>query len=271
LNPPSDLIAAQSTLAQRQLALVEAEQTVETRWDQLRAQLNLPREQWARPILPSDVPGFTPDHSTSEDALQLAIHNRPELAQLDIDIKNEVLALRQAENNELPEIDLQFSASLVGEQPTYWSALDEQIDKRDAPAYTFAINLMWTPLMRQTRIAAAQERARMRIARITRDRGIQNIWGDVRDAVRTLASAERRVYAAKRFRELATQNLELEQRRYLNGQTQIIAIAQRQEELASAQGAELDAVVAHRKARATLLLATGKLLEARNVQLAVRH
>jgi outer membrane protein TolC len=271
LNPPSDLVAAQSTLAQRELQLVEAEQTVDGRWDALRAQLNLPREQWGRPILPVDVPEFTPEHSTAEDALQVAIHNRPELAQYDLDIKNEVLALRQAENNELPEIDLQVSASLLGEQPTYWSALDEQLAKRDAPAYTLGVNLVWTPLMQQTRIAAKQERARMEIARISRDKGIQDIWAGVRDAVRQLRGAERRVYAAKHSRELAAQTLELEQRRYLNGQTQIIAIAQRQEELANAQVAELDAVVAHRKASTQLLLATGKLLEARNVQLAVRR
>jgi outer membrane protein len=271
LNPPSDLVAAQSTLAQRQLAVLDAEQKVDASWDQLRAQLNLPREQWARPILPMDVPGFVPDRTTPEAALQTAIHNRPELAQYELDIKNEVLALRQAENNKLPEIDLQLSAGLSGEQPTYWSALDEQFAKRDAPAYTLGVNLVWTPLMRQTWIAAEQERTRMSVVRIRRDKGIQDIWAGVREAVRQLGSAERKVYAAKRSRELAAQTLELEQRRYLNGQTQIIAIAQRQEELASAQVAELDAVVAHRKASTQLLLATGKLLEARNIQLAVRQ
>jgi outer membrane protein len=270
LNPPSDLIAAQSTFAQRQLALVQAEQTIEQSWDHLRAAINLPRDQWSRPILPTDVPGFAPDRSTAEDALQVAIAHRPELVQYELDLKSELLAVRQAENNERPEIDLQVSGQLLGEQPTYWSALNEQFVTRDAPSYTVGVNVIWTPLLRAARAAAAQERARLHIAQISRDRGIQDVWAAVRDAVRALASAERSVYAAKKFRELAAQMLDLEQRRYLNGQSQIIVIAQRQEELATAQVAELDAVVAHREASTALLLATGRLLDARNVQLAVR-
>src|SRR5205823_14035977 len=56
LMPPSDLIAAESTLAQRDLALVQGELAIEQTSDRLRAVMNLPRDQWARPILPVDMP-----------------------------------------------------------------------------------------------------------------------------------------------------------------------------------------------------------------------
>ena len=61
--PPSDVIAAQSTLAQRKLSVVTAEEGIEAAWDALRAIMNLPRAQWARPILPVDVPRFSRSRS----------------------------------------------------------------------------------------------------------------------------------------------------------------------------------------------------------------
>jgi outer membrane protein TolC len=59
LMPPSDLLSAESTLAQRTLQVLQAEQTIEQASDRLRAILALPREQWARPLLPTEVPRFS--------------------------------------------------------------------------------------------------------------------------------------------------------------------------------------------------------------------
>ena len=39
-------------------AVLQAQQTVEAAWDQLRGVMHLPREDWAKPILPVDVPKF---------------------------------------------------------------------------------------------------------------------------------------------------------------------------------------------------------------------
>ena len=61
--PPSDMISVESTLAQRQLQLVQAEEAIAAAWDHLRGILNLPRDQWNRPILPVDAPKFVPSES----------------------------------------------------------------------------------------------------------------------------------------------------------------------------------------------------------------
>ncbi|HEX3764021.1 MAG TPA: TolC family protein, partial [Kofleriaceae bacterium] len=58
MTPPSDLISAESTLAQRKLALVSTEQLIEQTSDQLRGLIHLPRDQWTRPILPTELPRF---------------------------------------------------------------------------------------------------------------------------------------------------------------------------------------------------------------------
>jgi len=268
--PPSDLISAEATLAQRELDLLQAAQDIESISDQLRRLLNLPRDQWARPILPTDAPEFIAETHRPEDLIAVAIEHRPELAQASQDLRAEALALRRAENDQLPQIDVGVAATGVGQDRRYRDALD-QVGHADAPGYSVLLNLSWTPLGRATRAAAEAERARLRIAAATRNQLVQDVWSAVRDAVRAQHTAALRVAAAARFRELSVRSLDVEQRRFLNGSSSNFLVAQRQEALASAQLAELSAVLDHKKATAALLRATGRLLAERHVEIEVRN
>ena len=96
---------------------------------------------------------------------------------------------------------------------------------------------------------------------------MQNVWFAVRDAVRNQSGAARQVLAAAKFRALSTENLDVEQRKFVAGTSSNFLVAQRQEELANAQLSELQAVLTHKKAAAALLRAMGTLLEARHVVL----
>jgi outer membrane protein TolC len=270
MTPQSDLISAESTLAQRRLELLQAEQDIEAASDQLRGVLNLPRDQWARPILPTDAPAFVAETHRPEDMLATAVEHRPELAQADLDLRTQALAVRKADNNKLPQIDAGVVATLAGEDARYRETLD-QVGRTDAPGYTVMLNLNWTPLGRATRAAAEAERARLRIAGAARTQTVQNIWLAVRDAVRAQHTAALQVAAAARFRELSSQSLEVEQRKFLNGTSSNFFVAQRQDALASAQVAELSAVIGHKKATAALLRATGTLLDERHIELEVRR
>jgi outer membrane protein TolC len=267
--PPGDVIAAESTLAQRQLQLVKAEEAVQAAWDRLRAVLNLPREQWSRPIVPIDVPRFQPDATSPEDALAVALKNRPELAQLALDLEAQTLSIRKADNDKLPEIDLTLGASLIGEDASYGGAVG-QVASANGRAWTVGFNMTWTPIRRATTAAAEIQRVQHQVIAAQREQRVQDVWGQVRDAVRNQRSAARQVFAAAHARELAEKTLELEERKFLSGQTSNFVVAQRQGELAAAQLSELSAVLAHKKAAAALLRATGRLLAERNVELAVR-
>jgi outer membrane protein TolC len=270
LLPPSDLISAESTLAARRLQLLRAEQDVEQVTDRLRSVINLPREHWQRAILPIDVPRFVSEPSRAEDLYAIATKNRPELAQLDLDLQAAQLAVRKADNDKLPQIDVGVTGSLAGVDKHYHRALEDVRDA-DAPSYAVLLNLTWTPLRRATGAAAEIQRAQHAIAVARREQTAQDIWLAVRDAVRTQRGAALQVTAAARFRELSTQSLEVEQRKFLNSNSSNFLVAQRQEELANAQLAELTAVLAHKKATAALLRATGRLLDERHVQLDVKQ
>jgi outer membrane protein TolC len=268
--PPSDLISAESTLAQRKLHLVSTAQQVEQASDQLRGLVHLPRDQWARPILPTELPRFVAETHRAEDMLEVALHHRPELAQLDLDLRDRELAIRKADNDQLPRIDLGVTGSLTGQDAGYPGAIGE-IGRADAPGYSVVLNLSWTPWSRAAGAAAEIERAHQRVALAGREQTLQTVWLAVRDAVRTQHSAALQVTAAARFRELATRSLDVEQRRFLASNSSNFLVAQRQQELATAQLSELSAVLTYKKATAALLRATGRLLDERHIELAVRR
>src|SRR5262249_30706771 len=136
--PPSDLISAESTVAQRQLELVGAEQAIQQASDGLRAVLHLPRDQWARPILPIDVPRFQPGSPAPEEALAAALKQRPELAQLDLDLRAAALSIQKADNDRLPQLDLGLTGSLVGQDRAYGDALG-QVGGADAKGWSVAL------------------------------------------------------------------------------------------------------------------------------------
>jgi outer membrane protein TolC len=270
MTPPSDLISAESTLAQRALQLVSAEQQIEAASDRLRSLVHLPREQWTRPILPTELPRFVAETHRAEDMLEVALHHRPELAKLDLDLRAQELAVRRADNDNLPRIDVSLSGSLIGQDAGYPTALG-QVGRADAPGYSVVLNLAWAPLGRTAGASAEIERAHQRVALAGRDQALQDVWSAVRDAVRTQHSAALQVTAAARFRELATRSLDAEQRKFRNGTSSNFFVAQRQQDLASAQLSELSAVLAHKKATAALLRATGRLLDERHIELEVRR
>jgi outer membrane protein TolC len=267
--PPSDVISAESTLAQRQLQLVQAEAQIALAWDQLRAILNLPRDQWGRAILPVDVPRFVPVDTSAEAALTTALAHRPELAQIDLELRAQQLAVRKADNDKLPQIDVGLTGTVVGQDDRYGESLS-QLGGAEARGWSVLVNFTWTPLRRATRAAAEIERTRHQIATTRRELLVQQIWFAVRDAVRNQRSAARQVAAAAKFRELAEKSLEVEQRKFLNGTSSNFVVAQRQEELAAAQLSELTAVLGHTKASAALSRATGELLSQRHIELGVK-
>jgi len=267
--PPSDTISAESTLAQRELQLVQAEEQIALAWDRLRSILNLPREQWARPILPVDVPQFAPHDTSPDDALTTALAHRPELTQIALELKAQQLAVRKAANDKLPQIDLGLTGTVVGQDERYGSALS-QLTSAEGRGWSVFLNLTWTPLRRATAAAAEIERTRHEVVATRREQLVQEIWLAVRDAVRNQRSAARQVEAAAKFRALAEKSLDVEQRKFLNGTSSNFVVAQRQEELAAAQLSELTAVLEYTKAAAALARATGTLLGDRHIELGVK-
>lgn len=262
----SDLISAESTLAQRQVTLLQAEVAIGSTEDTLRHALNLPRDEWARPLLPTDPPQFSERTVNLEAAVEIALKNRPEIAQRHLDIDSAGLDVRVAKSNRLPELDTSFSYGAVGQQPGYSGTLNQMLS-RAVPAWTAGLSLTWAPLMLGTRAQVAALTATEGARRTQLEQTSLDLYAELRDDLRTLELGARQVRAAAKFRDLARQALEAEQRKFLNGTSNNFVVAQRQADLASAKQDELTALIGHRKSSSALDSAMGVLLEERGIRL----
>jgi outer membrane protein TolC len=267
--PPSDLINAEGTLAQRELGLVQADSAVAQSADQLRHLLNLPRADWAAPILPLDAPEFDQLSVTFEAALNQALQNRPELAKLKLDLKRAALDLRVASSDRLPQLDASVSYGLVGQRSGYPDTVN-QLFSADERAWSAILSFSWAPLNQTARAKQEALRLSERSLRTLEDQTLLDLRLELRTAIRGLETADRSVRAAAKFRTLAERSLDAEQRKFLNGTSNNFFVAQRQDDLSRARLAELAALIQHRKAATALRAAMGVLLEHRHVQLDVR-
>ncbi len=265
-SPEADLVGVKSTLAQAKLAVLAELASIDTASDALRVALNLPRDQWSRPLLPTERPHFEPAKVTSEDdALAIAAAHRPELAEADLGLKASLLAIRAADNNRLPDISVGLSAALAGQDATLGGAIGQL---RDNPGWQVTLDLAWTPLGRAAKARAGIARIQHEINTGNRELLVQTIWTQVRSAIREQRAAALRLTAASEARLLANESLEIENHRYATGGTATpITIATRQHDLAAAELGELQALLGHQRAATALLAATGQLLEHRRIVL----
>jgi outer membrane protein len=262
----ADLISAESTEAQRELSLVQAEAAIGTAADVLRHVINLPREEWARPILPIDPPPFSDRTVDLDSAEQLALRNRPEMAQHRLDVDAAHFDVHVAKTNQMPELDTTFSYGLVGQQATYADTLTQTFNG-SVPAWSAGVNFTWSPMMRAARAQVAALKATESAMKTQLAQAGLDLYSELRVDLRALDLGARQVRAAGKFRDLAQQALDAEERKFLQGTSSNFVVAQRQADVASARQDELAALIAHRKSSTALDAAMGILLEERGIRL----
>ena len=264
ITPESQLINAEATLAQRQLALVQAEVQIEQFSDRLRTLLNLPEAEWDRPLLPVDTPSFVPVAVAVGPALDRARAARPELKSANVNLRQVALDLDIARNERLPRLDLQAGYDTVGQDRTFRESFDQTL-RATGHGWSVGAVLSWAPLGTAARAEVRRLQSAMRQNNLTQEQLLLGIRAEIRNAVRAIDTAERQLRAAARSRELTERSLEVDERRFLSGLTDNFVIAQRQAEVAAARQAELGALIQHEKAASDLQLAMGDLLEARGL------
>lgn len=280
---PLELTQSKAGIAGREEGIIQAEANIGDAEDRLRQLLNLEDgELWALPIVPVTPPGDERVEVRLEEAIGLALGNRPEITSQKISIDSLKLEQTLAANRLLPELNVSVAYGLSGlsgksqgsNDPDDPPAIDgnltdvaEQIADRDFDTWSVSVGFAYPILNREARALKA-------IADYDVDRGYadlslleQQIVTEVRSAVRRVQTTAKQIDSARISRELEEQNLDAERKRYENGMSSSFQVLQIQEDLTEARSREVQAITAYRRALADLEKATGRLLATRGLTL----
>lgn len=278
--PPIDIVAANTQITTFEQNVYTAQEDV-TRAENTLKTLMLPdrnAELWSRPITPVSSVSLEPPRVGLATAVADALKNRPEIAQFEASAEINRIDQRFYRDQTKPQIDLYGTYSSQGlagvetgirEVPSnlrggYFNSLGNLI-AQDYPTYRagIVISLPWgnrTAEANLGRTLAEGDRIKNQ-----RDQAEQIIEAQVRNSLQGLRSAEARLNAAIATRASAEQLFESEQRQFRAGTTTFYLVLQRQTELITARGRELQAQTDLNKAISDFQLATGTTLSANNV------
>jgi outer membrane protein len=280
-SAPLDILQPEVAIATREEDVIIAEAQVRDAEDRLRALMNLPPDQWDRPIVPVDELDITAVEVDTEVAVARAFELRPEVRQAGLRTTNSRLDHLYLRNQALPRMNFDLTYGLGGIggtqirdpitqepiTPIRGGASDalDQITAFDFPSWSVGLNLGYP--IRNIGARANAKRAEYEVERQieTEKRLRQNIAVEVRQTARDIERFSRQIVAARTARIAAERNLEAERRRFDNGMSTNFEVLQVQQDLSDAQSREIAAMVNYNKAVSAYHNSVGDLLEYRDI------
>jgi outer membrane protein len=284
---PIEVTVAQADLASRMVDLVSAQQTINVAENNLRSTVSRDRksEIWRKLIVPTDKPDFTEYKADLEDAIDTALQNRPELQQYDLQLQENQISHSVDSNQKKWQLDAVASfgtvgvagpqsfspggepiidPSMVGSIGTAYKSLFTQGFKNWFVGFNVQIPLRNRSIEGQLGQLDVQKTQLL----MNRRNEEQKIAVQIRNAFDDLENNKQKVETAKVARQLAEVQLDAETKRFQAGMSENFLLLQRQHDLVTAQGNELQALVAYKKSVITLQQNMYTLLESNDFEIA---
>ena len=278
-SAPIDIVQSEATVASREVDIIVAENQVENAADLLKDLMGFENpEDWKSRIVPTDSLEATTTSANLDQSIAEALQRRPDLRERELETEINQINVLSARNAVLPQLNLGVNYGFAGVGGTQtivdpdtgqvigtiaggWDDALSQISKRDFNQWSAGLSFSY-PLGNTTARATLAER-RFALASAKQNTALtqQRIILEVRDAVRGLDASAKAIAAAVKSRELAERNLDAEQKKFANGMSTAFQVVKIQDDLASAQAAELQARVYYRQAEAVYRTAVGSLLD----------
>lgn len=292
---PADVISTRVEVERRQDELEAATEAIQRAENALKALMLQPSnaELWASEIETTEQPQVGPDAKLPlPDALALAVKNRPEMEQFRLRGELNKVDLDFFRNQTKPQVDLFASYSTAGlagairPEPLPFTVNGQPIPrlvpgefiggygqslanlfKNEFRTYRFGVNITLPFRNRTAKAQLDRSLAEGRQLDVQRQRTMQGIEVEVRNALQAVETARRRVEAAKNSRINAELQLASEQRKFDAGQSTNFFVLDRQNALSAAQGRELRALTDYNKAVAELQRAISTTLTINNISI----
>jgi outer membrane protein TolC len=298
-----EVVRAESEVAARQQDLIVAQTNFQQQGELIKTALSkqVDPELAKAQILPEDkLPEPAPDDAPPlAEALRLAMANRPEIEQIEINRRTQDYNLKARRNALLPSLNVfatYIATGLSGNRAicpagdyTYGSYCEfpngtfvspslgvstagasqalTQTLQGHYPNYSFGVNLSIPIRNRQAQADAARALMEERQLETQEQQKKNNIAQQVRSAEIGVIQAKAQVEAARKTVELYREILDGEQKRFLLGESTVFLVIQAQRDLATQEGNEVKARSTYAKALTTLQQQTATILQSYNVEI----
>ncbi len=266
-KPHVEVIRTESGVAQQLEAIILAENAVRDRERDLKRTLNKRGLGMQTPtvVVPATMPVPVRYELEKRRLVAMAIDNRMEMLELELQIAEDVATVDYMKNQALPLVTMDYRYNVNGLGATRDDSLDLLFDKRFED-HRFGFQL-FVPLgneagKSQMRQALYQRRQRL----ASRDSRQALIELEVLNAVDQLEANWQRVLASRQRAILDGRLFGAEQRQFELGLLTSTDVLQAQTNFADAQSAEIRALAEYQIALVDLAYATGTLLGAAKVQ-----
>jgi outer membrane protein TolC len=257
-----EVTQAEATRAARLEEIITGEKAVRDGEDRLKRAMNfgLAPGEPEFTIQPTDKPTVQGGPVPLEESLKAARERRPEVLQAQEQVRNQEVSYRFTRNQTLPTLDLVGKIGTNGLGSTF----NQDYDLAASGTFpTVEVGLLFEYPLGNRAARSDAERARLLLeqARTSLRNVDQQVSVEVREAVRQVRATLERIEATRRARELAAEQLRIEERRLEAGVSTTFQVLQFQDDLARAEANEIRAVTDYRKAIAAMDRVTAATLE----------
>jgi outer membrane protein TolC len=265
---PIDILEAQAEVSSNEEAVINAESRIRSVEDRLRALIMNPNQTdfWTMRLEPTEQPVMAPTPIDIDAAVENALKNRTDIAQVRKRMETTDINLAYARDQKMPAVDVSANYNTVGVAGTQYNFGDgfpptvlgqSQRSFGDAlrdvfgnqfKTWSLQVNVSY-PIgtsaaeanLAATRLQKQQEQTALR------DLEMQ-IATSVRDAGRQVSTNLKRVEATRNARDFAQKRYDAEQKRMAVGLSTTFQLFQAQRDLARQRQNELTAIIDYNRA-----------------------
>jgi outer membrane protein len=258
---PIELVQAETQVKIREEDVIVAEAAVQEAEDALKEVINIPEvlDSWNIHLHPTDKPTFEPIAAlVVEDKLREALLQRPDIIESQLSIESREIARAEALNQRLPKLDLEARGSLNSFGNNVGKGLSN-LSEINGYAWLFGLQFEYPLGNRAARNNVERRKLELRQALVAQRRLQLTIVREVRQAVRGIETASKRVEVTRAATKLARTQLEAEQEKFRLGLSTSFRVLEFQRELTDARSSETQALSDYNVELGRLDLRTGKL------------
>jgi outer membrane protein len=271
------LLIAQTNVAQQEIVLKNAlnRNALENVWlDDVHIvtldHIEVPKTEEVRPV---------------QDLINEALDKRPEIEQARINLDSKQLLLKGTKNNLLPSLqaftELTNNALSGPVNPLYNGGSGQpnpffvggvgnvfgQLLRRNFPNYSAGLSLNIPFRNRQAQADFVTDELQLRQTELQLQRGLNQVKSDVKINLINLQQARSRYETAVATRVLAEQSLEAEQKRFNYGVGSVALVIQAQQDVATDEDAEVQAMANYTHAKIGFDQALGRTMEVNHIDM----